>query len=37
MKEVFKDVPGYENRYQVSEFGILKSIINVKEVILKPV
>jgi len=26
MKEIFKDIPGYEGRYQVSDFGNVKSL-----------
>ena len=35
MKEVFKDVPGYEGLYQVSNLGNVKSLRFRKEIILK--
>lgn len=35
MKEVFKDIPGYESKYQVSNLGNVKSIIFEKERFLK--
>ena len=35
--EIWKDVPGYENRYLISSFGNLKSIIYPNHhLILKP-
>jgi len=36
MKEIWKDVPGYEGSYQVSNWGNLKSFKFAKERILKP-
>jgi hypothetical protein len=35
MNEIFKDIPGYEGRYQVSNLGNVKSFNNRKEKILK--
>ena len=36
MQEIFKDIPGYEGLYQVSNIGNVKSIIYKKERILIP-
>lgn len=36
-KEIFKDIPGYENEYQVSNLGRVKSLKCGKEKILKQV
>lgn len=36
MNEIFKDVPGYEGLYQVSNLGRVKSLHYQKEKILKP-
>lgn len=36
MNEIWKDVPGYEGLYQVSNNGIVKSLKFKKETILKP-
>lgn len=35
MKEIWKDIPGYEGLYQVSDFGRIKSLIH--NIILKPI
>jgi hypothetical protein len=35
MEEVFKDIKGYEGRYQISNLGNVKSLKNKKEIILK--
>ncbi len=35
-KEIFKDIPGYESLYQVSNLGNVKSLKYYKERILKP-
>ena len=35
MSEIFKDIPGYEGMYQVSDLGNVKSLIFGKERILK--
>ena len=44
MKEIWKDIPGFENLYQVSNLGRVKSLpkptnnqFSMKEIILKPV
>jgi hypothetical protein len=36
MNEIFKDIPGYEGIYQVSNFGNVKSLKAKKEKLLKP-
>ena len=39
MQEIFKDIPGYEGLYQVSNYGKVKSLVRrgcVKDRILKP-
>jgi hypothetical protein len=36
MKEDWKNIPTYENRYMVSSLGNVKSIININTVMLKP-
>jgi len=36
MKEIWKDIPGYDGHYQVSNYGIVKSIKFGNERILKP-
>ncbi len=36
MKEIYKDIEGYEGHYQVSNLGNVKSFKNNKERILKP-
>ena len=39
MKEIWKDIPGFEGRYQVSNLGIVKSLIRpyqIKSIVLKP-
>ncbi len=36
MKEVFKDIEGYHNDYQVSNLGNVKSLKNFKQRLLKP-
>ena len=36
MKEIWKDIEGYEGDYQVSNLGRIKSFKNKKEIIMKP-
>ena len=36
MKEIFKDIPGYEGTYQVSNLGNVKSFKCLKQKLLKP-
>lgn len=35
MKEIFKDIKGYEEKYQISNLGRVKSLVG-NEKILKP-
>lgn len=35
MEEIWKDVPNYEGRYEINNFGVLKSILKSKEKFLK--
>ncbi len=36
MTEIYRDIPGYEGRYQASNLGNIKGIYRGKETILKP-